>query len=91
MVTDDISFKKYVIQALTDVKYKLNIIIKNQNDERNIYLACKRNEAHEKNEDEGKELASMFPVKNDEELQTLERFLAEEQNRIKLVRYIQHS
>lgn len=38
MIVDDASFKKYIllkhiIKTLTDIKYKVNIIIANQNDE----------------------------------------------------------
>jgi len=45
------AFKKYIIKALTDIKYKINIIIANQNDERDICTTCKKNQANDKNEE----------------------------------------
>lgn len=88
MVADNASFKKYIIKALTDIKYKVNIIIVNQNDERDVCTTCKKNQASDKNEEGENPFISMFLIKNDEELQTLERFLMDEQNRAKLVRYL---
>lgn len=89
MVTDDASFKNYVIKTLTDIKYKVNIIIANQNDERDVCTTCKKNQANEDEDEAGENpFISMFPIKNDEELQTLERFLIDEQNRAKLIRYL---
>lgn len=91
MVTDDALFKKYIIKTLTDIKYKVNIIIANQNDQLDVRVCttCKKNQANDQNEEAGENpFISMFPIKNDEELQTLERFLIDEQNRAKLVIYI---
>lgn len=73
---------------MTDIKYKLNIIIANQNDGQNVCTICKKNEADEKSEEEEKLFVSMLPVKNDNELQKLERFLIDNQNRAKLVRHL---
>lgn len=87
MVTDDGPFKPYVIKALTDIKYKLNIIIANQNDERHVCATCKKNQADEKSEEEENQFVSMFPLKNDGELLILERFLIDERNHEKLVSY----
>lgn len=88
MIADDASFKKYIIKALTDIKYKVNIVIANQNDERDTCTTCKRNQASDKNEEKENPFISMFPIKNDEKLQTLETFLMDEQNYAKLVRYL---
>jgi len=48
MIADDALFKKYIIKALTDIKYKVNIIIANQNDERDTCTTCKRNQTSDK-------------------------------------------
>jgi hypothetical protein len=80
--------EKYIIKVLTDIKYKVNIIIANQNDERDVCITCRKNQADKKSEEEENLFVSMFPVKNDEEFQTLERFLMDEQNRTKLIRYL---
>lgn len=71
---------------MTDIKYKLNIVIANQRDEQNICANCKKNE--EKSGEEEYSFMSKFPIKKDEDLQILEEFLKDEQNRIKLVRYL---
>ncbi|KAM0734563.1 hypothetical protein ACS0PU_011382 [Formica fusca] len=84
----DASFKKYIIKALTDIKYKVNIIIANQNDERDTCTTCKKNQASDENEERENPFISMFPIKNDEDLQTLERFLMDEQNRAKLIKQL---
>lgn len=48
----------YVIKALTNIKYKVNIIITNQRNNQNV---CTNNNANEKNEDNP--FVSMFPIK----------------------------
>jgi hypothetical protein len=40
--------KKYIIKVLTDIKYKVNITIANQNDERDVCTTCRKNQADEK-------------------------------------------
>lgn len=70
----------YVIKALTNIKYKVNIT--NQRNNQNV---CTNNNANEKNEDNP--FVSMFPIKNDKDFQTLERLLMDDQNRAKLVSF----
>lgn len=91
IIAEDASFKKYIIKALTDIKYKVNLIIANQNDERtqnDVCTTCKKNQDEKNEEEENLLVSSMFPIKNYEELLKFERFLVDEQNRTKLVRYL---
>lgn len=87
MITGHVLLKDHIIKVLTDIKYNTNIIIENQNKERNVCIICNGDQANDQIE-ENNLFDFTFPIKNDEDLQKLEDLLINEQNRAKLVRYL---